>query len=360
MVDGVSVAVGCAVGIPCGLAVVVAVVFWSLMQRRFRKEREEDAESLSGDGAISFRNMEALREERNIASGRDEQDGDLEKVEAVVQHAAEGSSSSDQTHTLESSSAAPAKNEKNEKIKKWGFKTDSATSSKSAKPNRRNTYMPAYRKRLNSSIGSLNTGELRTTNESSSTSLETKPASVPTVNEPTVLDQMIPVLDHRNTSDSALATNSEFSLTHDKHSSNDNLIKNLQTHDFGSYPRRRSSVNLNSMASANISSSSVVTRSSSTHSLAKGSENVFDTPTNNKTNNGIPNQQSTTEKRDDRSPEYGENGFVDAKQDYYMLKNNYDVKNKSEIAEEDQYENEFTNYTESKREFINSLKPRKR
>ncbi|CEP60777.1 Aim20p LALA0_S01e18734g [Lachancea lanzarotensis] len=363
MVDGVSVAVGCAVGIPCGIAVVVAVAFWLLMQRRFRKEREEDAESVGGDGAISFTNMEALREKKI-------EEQDLEKSEAV-QHAAEGSSSSDLTHTLESStaggggSAAGSTPANNGKFRKWGFKTDSA-----AKPSRRNTYMPAYRKKLNSSIGSLHQGSdsgstrpqdgLRTPNDSSSTSLgDMKPSNnASSANEPTVLDQMIPVLAHRDTSDSALATRSDFSLTHDKHSSNDNLIKNLQTHDFGSYPRRRSSVNLNSMASANISTSSVATRSSSTHSHAKGSENVFGTPTSNKTGNGVPEQSK--ELRDDQSAiDLAENGLVDDKRDYYMLRNNYDVKNGGEIAEEDQYENEFTNYSESKREFINSLKPRK-
>lgn len=41
----------------------------------------------------------------------------------------------------------------------------------------------------------------------------------------------------------------------------------------------------------------------------------------------------------------------------YKLQNNYDVENNNEITEEDQYENEFTNYTENRREFINSLRP---
>jgi hypothetical protein len=42
----------------------------------------------------------------------------------------------------------------------------------------------------------------------------------------------------------------------------------------------------------------------------------------------------------------------------YNLKNNYDASNEYEIQEEDQYENEFTNYSESKRTFIESLRPK--
>lgn len=44
--------------------------------------------------------------------------------------------------------------------------------------------------------------------------------------------------------------------------------------------------------------------------------------------------------------------------DLYKLQNNYDMSNIGEIAEEDQYENEFTNYSQSKREFIESLRPK--
>ncbi|SCU85167.1 LAME_0D00364g1_1 [Lachancea meyersii CBS 8951] len=348
MVDGVSVAVGCAVGIPCGLAVVVAVIFWLQMQRRFRKEREEDGESINGDGAISFRNMEALREE---------QIDHLEKTEAVQQQAAEGSSSSDHTQAHESGfTLAPAA----EKSGRWGLKSDSSNS-KAAKPTRRNTYMPAYRKKLNSSISSLNKGSLthqddfRVPNDGSSTSLDTKPNAGLT-SEPTVLDQMIPVLAHPDASQSVQVTPSEFSLTHERTNSNDNLIKNLQNHDFGSYPRRRSSVNLNNMPSTNVSSASVVTRSSSTRSPFKSAENVFETPVSNKITDAVPDQTADFTGHPSLD---GEDITGETRPDYYMLRNNYDVKNSEEIAEEDQYENEFTNYSESKREFINSLRPRK-
>ena len=52
MTDGGSLAVGLAVGIPCGVAILVALIFWYYMQRRFKKEVENDAESLTGDGPI--------------------------------------------------------------------------------------------------------------------------------------------------------------------------------------------------------------------------------------------------------------------------------------------------------------------
>ncbi|KAH3675019.1 hypothetical protein WICMUC_002851 [Wickerhamomyces mucosus] len=43
----------------------------------------------------------------------------------------------------------------------------------------------------------------------------------------------------------------------------------------------------------------------------------------------------------------------------YDLQNNYNVNDEFEIKEEDQYENEFTNYEENKRDYINQLRPKK-
>ncbi|SCV06228.1 LANO_0H24916g1_1 [Lachancea nothofagi CBS 11611] len=333
MVDGLSVSVGCAVGIPCGIAVIVAFIFWYRMQRRFKKEMEDDVESMGGDGAISFRNMDALRE------------ADTSEKTDHAHRLAEASSSSDNTQPPDFSSTAAPDVPSSRKKGKSNSKSDS----------RRNTYMPAYRKKLNSSINSLQhsrqADELKGTNDSSSISLDTKPNA--TNNEPTVLDQMIPVMVNQDATNSATVTSSDFSLAHDKDASNDNLAKNLQYHDFGSYPRRRSSANLNSIAPGNISSSSIHTRSSSTHSQKKSTENVFDTPNSSKVMTVVPNADHTD------TPINDENIELEQQPDYYMLKNNYDAKNADEIAEEDQYENEFTNYSENKREFINSLRPRK-
>ncbi|SCU77425.1 LADA_0A00386g1_1 [Lachancea dasiensis] len=348
MVDGVSLAVGCAVGIPCGVAVVVALIFWFYMQRRLKKEVEEDAESMSDDRAISFNNMEALKQVENS-----------EKEDQALQNA-DVSSYSDNTQGVESgpASAPTSAGGVFNGLKKTRGTSVSRSKTKSEN---KNTYMPAYRKKLNSSISSLQQrtrhhDDFKGTTDSSSTSLDTKPNGTQR-SEPTVLDQMIPVLGNPNGTDSGAAATSEFSLSHEKTASNDNLIKNLHNHDFGSYPRRRSSANLTSMASGNVSSTSVRTRSSSAHSPKNSTENVFDTPNSNvKVMNSLPNHTG--------SPNGNiflkdENSDDNEKPSYYMLKNNYDVQNSSEIAEEDQYENDFTNYSESKREFINSLRPRK-
>lgn len=46
------------------------------------------------------------------------------------------------------------------------------------------------------------------------------------------------------------------------------------------------------------------------------------------------------------------------KDDDYNLKNNYDIQNDFEIQEEDQYENEFSNYSKNKKLFIDELRPK--
>lgn len=60
----------------------------------------------------------------------------------------------------------------------------------------------------------------------------------------------------------------------------------------------------------------------------------------------------------DHSVKDSRSAITDKDKDLYKLQNNYDVGNIGEIAEEDQYENEFTNYSQSKREFIESLRPK--
>ncbi|CAR23082.1 Aim20p [Lachancea thermotolerans CBS 6340] len=313
MTDGLGVSVGCAVGIPCGVAVLVAVIFWYYMQRKFKKEIEDDEESMSGDGTISFTNLHSMRVPDNP------------EKDLPVSHVVGGSTSSDNTTTAQNVATAG--------------QMEAQQSQPSKKP--KNTYMPAYRKRLNSSLSTLqHQDEQRSPTDSSSTSLDTKNQNGRA--HSTVLDQMIPVLAQ---DDNAAAASSEFSLTHERTSSNDNLIKNLHNHDFGSYPKRRSSGNLTGMISGNVSSASVHTRTSSVHSGKKNNENVFDTPNSQKFHEAVAPSEEDAESKGMRS--------------YYMLKNNYDVENASQIAEEDQYENEFTNYSESKREFINSLRPKK-
>ncbi|SCW02171.1 LAFE_0F00540g1_1 [Lachancea fermentati] len=307
MTDAVSVAVGCAVGIPCGVAIVVALLFWYRMQRRFKKEREEDNESMNDDGEISFNNL-VLTQRRGA------------EKEPDVNHVVAGSGSSEDTTNQE------------EKI------VDNTRGGEVQRS--RSKYTPAYRKKLNSSLSTYHqtrsSEDFKSANNSSSASLDTRQNLT---NPSTMYDQIIPMLPQDQ---SGLESPSDISLSNEQVASNENLIKNLQNQDFGSYPRRKPSINSAITGQANFSSTSVHTRSSSIHSNSKKSaENVFETPKSQK-----------IIMHDDDSGD-------DKKSSVYMLKNNYDVGNAAEIAEEDQYENEFTNYTESKREFIDSLRPRK-
>lgn len=323
MADSVSIAVGCAVGIPCGLAVVIALIFWYRTQRRFEKEVADDIESMNDDGAISFNNLETLKQSRKqVAEDKEE-----------LEHVIAGSGSSDDAVSHDEKLGGPVANEHG--------------------PQRsRSKYTPAYRKKINSSIGTLHILKLpedsKSTNNSSFTSLDTQQRQG---NQPNMYDQIIPVLPHENASNSGLFPNSknasEPSDAICKASSSEELIKNLQNQDYGSYPRRKSSSTLNNLASTNQSSSSFHTRASSSHSIPKQStENVFDTPISQKA------------LRVDAEEEYDSNLAL-KKSEPYKLKNNYDMGNNEEIEEEDQYENEFTNYSENKREFIASLRPKK-
>ena len=186
-----------------------------------------------------------------------------------------------------------------------------------------------------------------------------------------VYDQMVPVIadDGPNFfTDPSSDTNTSNdqnkpSMTDFKHnirqSSNENLIRNLQNQDFGSYyPRRASSSFLN----GNISNTSFHTRNSSITSVNKPDalEDVFATPKSA----ALSHLPSTSDKNSEESDDCNSvKGAVSAKadketKDLYKLQNNYDVGNIGEIAEEDQYENEFTNYSQSKREFIESFRPK--
>ncbi|SCU79966.1 LAMI_0B00320g1_1 [Lachancea mirantina] len=319
MSDPVSVAVGCAVGIPCGLALIIAFIFWYRMQLRFKKEAEADTESLREEGPISFDNFETLKQTKER--------GNRENIEKII----ENSGSSENTT--------------NDEEKDGTNGTATAGNSGDGKQPQRSgsRYIPAYRQKLNLSLSKRrNSGkgdELKGSLDNSTTSLETpRNQNTPT----TVLDQIIPVMPMPG-SGSAQFSTSEFSLQNDQYSSNEHLIKNLHNQDFGSYPRRKSSATLSVMNPANQSNSSLHTRASSVHSLSKKSaENIFETP---KSQSFVPLEEPSQ--------------AADDKSEIYMLKNNYDVSNAEEIAEEDQYENEFTNYSDNKREFINSLRPRK-
>ncbi|CAI4065191.1 hypothetical protein N7582_002892 [Saccharomyces uvarum] len=108
----ISVAVGTAVGIPIGVGITIALIFWCLLQRRYRKEEARD--------------------------------GDLEKIVAE-----EVAVSVYESYKLEMSSSSEASTI-NEKNTEQDLKPCEAKTAK-------NGYTPAYRRQLNASMGGLYT-----------------------------------------------------------------------------------------------------------------------------------------------------------------------------------------------------------
>lgn len=333
----VSIAVGCAVGIPIGLGVLIAICFWVRLQRRFKREEEEDKELenvIHDDNAsISFhdtRNLQpsrAWREKNEVSNDMSNEDSEIYEEQKLPDHHIVGSGSSEGSLSHEEKLAGAAGNEKSKKQKE-------------NLPRRKSKhYVPAYRRKINSMQANLSPTDGASTNNSSSASLSSS-QKIPK-RQVSHYDQMVPVV--------ANERQGIFDESDDKErqSSNENLIKNLNNQDYGSYyPRRASSSSLHQLHSTNHSTTSVHTRSSSVNSIVKNgvsTDNVFATP---KSEHGVNNLIKTEEK-------------AGKQDDVYLLKNNYDIMNTNEIAEEDQYENEFTNYSENKREFINSLRPKK-
>lgn len=342
----ISTAVGCAVGIPIGLGVLIALCFWVRLQKRYKREEKEDKELenvLQDNASITFGNLESLKQtgawdaKKPVSSEIMNNDSAVFDDHKASDHHILGSGSSDGSMSHE------------EKLPTNAAGNDKGRNNRD-QPQRRDTklYVPAYRRKINSLQNKLaqNSGNAASsTNNSSNTSLTSSQKI--SQRQLSVYDQMIPV-----------ATSENLGLFEDPDekghlSSNDNLIRNLNNQDFGSYPRRASSSSLSQLHSINHSSSSFHTRASSMNSaikLAPPAENIFSTP---KSEKALSNNKSKNEERSERPDKH------DKHDDVYVLKNNYDITNSSEIAEEDQYENEFTNYSENKREFINSLRPKK-
>lgn len=332
----VSTAVGCAVGIPIGLGVLVAAIFWTRLQRRYKREAEQDKELeevIRDDNAsISFHNVGALHhshawEEKNgVANDISNDDSEMfDEQKAAMQHAV-GSGSSEGSASHE------------EKLS--GSRKGSKGKQQENPPRRKSKhYVPAYRRKINSLQANLSPNDGTSTVNSSNTSLTSSQQIAK--RQVSMYDQMVPVV--------ASEKQGIFDQTDDKErqSSNEHLIKNLNNQDYGSYyPRRASSSSLNHLHINDHSTSSFHTRASSMNSglkVSAPSENVFATPKHEHAMSESAKDDEKLEKQDD----------------VYLLKNNYDIMNTNEIAEEDQYENEFTNYSENKREFIDSLRPKK-
>ncbi|AET39089.1 uncharacterized protein Ecym_4005 [Eremothecium cymbalariae DBVPG len=331
MVDATTVAVSFAVGLPVGLALIIAFGFWVKTQRRFKQEEKDEEEHGSlHDEELSF--MEANVPARKLAEGQ----GCVKDAPEVFGEGRGGG-------RVVGGSASEESTSNDEKLDTPDTDSSGRQQKASGGAKRSNTkyYTPAYRRKINASLlqsTSRQPDEVSATN-SSAASLDTERV------QRSAFEQIVPVMCAESGTMLAAPDISVFSDKHSRNSS-ENLIRSLNNQDFGSYPKRRpSGTNINGLAvsSASLYSSNSRLPSSSTLNRLPHDENFgpFETPLSMKTSRDI----------------YGVDGTA-IKPDIYMLKNNYDVTNSEEITEEDQYENEFTNYSENKREFIASLRPK--
>ncbi|AGO11173.1 AaceriAFR300Cp [[Ashbya] aceris (nom. inval.)] len=297
-VDMTTIAVVLAVVLPVSIAVLIALVFWCKTQRRFKREEQDDEKNrVYDDEVVTFREMRASS-------------GTLGPGDTPPAACAAGSGSSEGSASEKERSPPPVP-------------AGRAT----------RTYTPAYRRRLNRSLSRQASRAEEATTHSSAASYDTQQAQQAQLS---VFEQMVPVLQvdgsgpFANPRDAASERGS-------RHSS-ESLMKSLKNQDFGSYPKRRpSATNVGNLAVYNGSVSSFSSRVPSSTTLnCMGDESFYAYDGPARTGRDLP----------------------EVKQDVYMLKNNYDVTNNKEITEEDQYENEFTNYSENKREFIDSLRPK--
>ncbi|EJS42823.1 skg1p [Saccharomyces arboricola H-6] len=357
MTASTSVAVGCAVGIPVGVGVIVAVWFWFNLQKRYREEEKNDEELeraiYDESGFVSFDNFGPLRDSKDEAA--------LTSTDLKNPDHTSGSSEG---------SAHPE-----EKIDGKSQDQEHSLGKKNSK-----YYVPAYRRKINSlkvrnnnysnNTKQKSSMDLPSVNNSSNVSLTSSQRQIAR-RKISVYDQMVPVIadeglnfftdppSDTNTSNDQNRSSVIELKNNARQSSNENLIRNLQNQDFGSYyPRRASSSCLN----GNISNTSFHTRNSSITSVNKPDmpEDVFATP-KSATLSRVPSTSDKDSEEFDDGHAMKDSRFATAdkdNKDLYKLQNNYDVGNIGEIAEEDQYENEFTNYSQSKREFIESLRPK--
>jgi len=446
-----QVAVGCAVGIPIGVGIIIALIFWLRLQRRFKKEMEDDKELehaiYDESGFISFDNFDSLKQDNNVH----EFQRDLSRASETTLG----------TTTDQGSSITHPRHGNNSNNKK----------------NNNKVYIPAYRKRINSmqarstrmssfnnnnnnNMSEANSSDLgphnvqtnnnNNHNNSSMTSLSELPPQHTYKQTPQLLssvyDQMVPMVESlnnetyfskprgepigsSNNNSNMISTATFQSSSENLHNSNSFLIngnsmdqynksqlKNLYHNsdlDLGSYyPRHPSSSGLTPGNNQGDTSSNIIgnstdytnthdspsvashlysgsrsnyTGSPRTRNLQNQNNNIFATPTTEKSAFDFPSsidnasiEPKHTHHLHNRSKsqnnvdlnginstttgnlpydQHSSDSDSEQPQSVYKLQNNYDVQNNNEIEEEDQYENEFTNYTENRREFINSMRP---
>ncbi|CCE63102.1 hypothetical protein TPHA_0D04690 [Tetrapisispora phaffii CBS 4417] len=364
--NGSAVAVGCAVGIPVGVGCAIGLFFWLRFQKRLKREESEDLDLQKAiyddEGFISFNNLSSMQYKND-----------------------DKFNSNDEITQSYNNSTTSLNTDTKEKRKSKHF-------------------VPAYRRKINSISrrSRLDDPSILYENNGSKTSI---------VQQPSLYEQMIPVIqddnlffnnnDNNNNDNSNnnnannntnintdqtrsldlnsnhhrangilanekvntpyasnllnfFKTDSSISVIESidgsntnndtKHSTQLELVNKLQNggSDLATfYPRRLSSPSTTnngafgtSYIQTNNSQNSIHTRSSSMNSFIKPApiDNIFSTPT--KSVKSVTNQ------------------------DNYQLKNNYDIENANEIEEEDQYENDYTNYSKNRSDFIDSLRPK--
>ncbi|KAG0668791.1 suppressor of lethality of KEX2 GAS1 double null mutant protein 1 [Maudiozyma exigua] len=422
-----QVAVGCAVGIPIGVGIIIAAIFWLRLQRRFKKEMEDDKELehaiYDESGFISFDNFDSLKQDQ------------VHETQNDLSRASDNTTIT--TTNDENAITHPRRNHNS------------------------NVYIPAYRKKINSmhvrntrmnsynNVSETNSSEFgnpQNIHNSSMTSLSELPpqhtykqtSSSQIMSN--IYDQMVPMVESlnnetyfskpkdivsssNNSNMVSSATLQSQEITNNNHNSNSILLnqsnndqlKNLYHNsdlDLGSYyPRHPSNAGVNDSSSTqgynNDFINSYGSPSVGSHMFSSGrsnndsprkrnlqnqNNNIFATPTTEKSGfdfsstndtnsieprnltskhlhnrsksqnnvdlNSIVNGGTTTGNLQYNDDQHSSDSDIESTtRNNYNLQNNYDVRNNNEIQEEDQYENEFTNYTENRRQFLDSLRP---
>jgi len=184
MANVTSIAVGCAVGIPCFLAFCVALIFWTTTRRRFVKEdlefnKKHEADDFDRD--LSYNNIEQLKLQQ----------------EHDVNNQSEPSEDSDQ-------SRHPNQQEDEDEKEKNGVERNDS---------RKTRYVPAYRKKMkatlntsrNSSFTNLGNGQSNNNNNhtTSNSSITSN-----TTNHTDYLYNNVPVIDSDGTKQVDSSSNS--------------------------------------------------------------------------------------------------------------------------------------------------------
>lgn len=342
----VGTAVGCAVGIPIGVGLLVAFTFWWRLQRRFKRELEDDKdlerEIYDESAFISFNNLDSMRQtpdNNDIFTSRDELNPDQ----------------------------------------------DDSNRRKS------NVYIPAYRRKINhlqqqhvyettgnnnSNVGDGIDNHImhppRVLSRSSFNSSSPNIHESQQIRQLSVYDQMVPFVDpqsafadSKNNIIDHTSMRSEFTLPNNNtdtpsalttpHKTDSLMIRHIQNQDLGSfYPSMPMSTNASFQ---NLRGTTTATSISSLNNSA----NIFNTPTSKNEKNPYLNHRHHNDSDNDNNIPNNQAEDTTTPTDIesdYILKNNYDVNdNGVAIAEEDQYENEFTNYKENRRQFLDSLRP---